>query len=105
MPASGVCGSARRGGGAAGGIRVTSWAPTSSTSQDGGGSHGDRSWREAIPVNGRGRGWGLDVPSARFRELVPEVTEASSAWNRWYLDAHVAVHGWLTTYEARGENR
>ncbi|MGW0731947.1 hypothetical protein [Streptomyces sp. NPDC002851] len=61
--------------------------------------YGDRSWREAVPVAGRGEGWGLDVPSARFRGLVPEVAEASSPWNRWYLDAHVAVHGWLTTYE------
>ncbi|GLY04154.1 hypothetical protein [Actinoplanes sp. NBRC 101535] len=60
----------------------------------------DRSWTEAVPVNGRGPGWGLEgLPSEAFRGAVAEVVEASSEWNRWYLDDQVAVHGWRVTYE------
>ncbi|GAA4638747.1 hypothetical protein GCM10023196_097710 [Actinoallomurus vinaceus] len=57
-------------------------------------------WQEAVPVEGKGPGWGLaNVSSERFRGLVPEVTQASSPWNRWFADEQVAVHAWLTTYE------
>ncbi|MEU8664473.1 hypothetical protein [Actinoplanes philippinensis] len=65
----------------------------------------DESWSEAIERDGKGAGWGLaTVGSEAFRGTVGEVAEASSEWNRWYLDEHVAVHGWRVTYEReRGE--
>ncbi|BCJ69644.1 hypothetical protein GCM10009779_08960 [Polymorphospora rubra] len=62
--------------------------------------YADRTWSEAVPVGGRGPGWGLEgVTSDRFRGLVPEALEASSPWNRWYLDEQVAVHAWQVTYD------
>jgi hypothetical protein len=60
----------------------------------------DDSWSEAIQLDGKGPGWGLKaVTSDDFRDAVPEVTEASSEWNRWYADEQVAVHGWRLTYQ------
>ena len=61
---------------------------------------GDR-WEEAIPVDGKGPGWGLaPVSSEQFRDVVPESVEASSPWNRWFIDDEIAVHAWQTTYES-----
>ncbi|MEV4418319.1 hypothetical protein [Catellatospora sp. NPDC049609] len=58
----------------------------------------DDSWREAVPVDGGS--WHLSgITSDRFADHVPEVPEASSLWNRWYMDEHVAVHGWRATYD------
>lgn len=60
----------------------------------------DEAWSEAVVLGGKGAGWGLtDVGSDAFRGSVGEVAEASSEWNRWYVDEHVAVHGWRATYE------
>ncbi|MBU2662653.1 hypothetical protein KOI35_03960 [Actinoplanes bogorensis] len=57
-------------------------------------------WTEAVELEGKGKGWGLTaVGSDAFRGAVGEVVEASCEWNRWYLDEHVAVHGWRVTYE------
>lgn len=57
-------------------------------------------WSEAVQLGGKGAGWGLTaVGSDAFRGVVGEAVEASSEWNRWYLDEHVAVHGWRATYE------
>lgn len=62
--------------------------------------HSDDTWVEAVQTGGRGPGWGLTgVASDAFRDAVAEVAEASSAWNRWYADEKVAVHGWRLTYE------
>jgi hypothetical protein len=58
----------------------------------------DDSWREAVPVGGRGA-YLPGMASDRFAGHLPEVTEASSPWNRWYMDEHVAVHGWRATYD------
>lgn len=60
----------------------------------------DEAWTEAVELEGKGAGWGLAVDSNAFRGAVDEVIEASCEWNRWYLDEHVAVHGWRVTYEA-----
>jgi hypothetical protein len=57
------------------------------------------SWQEAVSVGGRGSGWGLNVEADRFRGLVREVPEASSPWNRWFVDKQVAVHAWRETYD------
>ena len=51
---------------------------------------GDRSWHEVALSTVDG-----DV----FHGVVPEVAEASSPWNRWYLDDRAAVHAWAETYE------
>lgn len=60
----------------------------------------DKDWSEAVELEGKGAGWGLTgVTSDMFRGVLGEVVEASCAWNRWYLDEHVAVHGWRVTYE------
>jgi hypothetical protein len=60
----------------------------------------DPAWSEAVEIGGKGAGWGLTaVGSDAFHGVVGEVVEASSEWNRWYLDEHVAVHGWRATYE------
>jgi hypothetical protein len=61
--------------------------------------HLDGSWREAVPVSGRGPGWGLDVGVDRFTDVVAEVRAASSEWNRWFVDDHMAVHAWRQTYD------
>jgi hypothetical protein len=65
--------------------------------------YGDPAWREAVPVISKGRGWGVDVPSVAFRDVVPEAAEASSPWNRWYLNNDVAVHGWQIAYKSSRE--
>lgn len=59
---------------------------------------GAKSWLEAVPVTGRGPGWGLNLEADRLFGLVPEVREASSVWNRWFVDEHVAVHAWREAY-------
>ncbi|MGX6606139.1 hypothetical protein ACWKSP_29035, partial [Micromonosporaceae bacterium Da 78-11] len=62
--------------------------------------YADETWSEAVQDGGKGRGWGLTgVASDAFRNSVAEVAEASSEWNRWYLDEQVAVHGWRLTYK------
>ena len=62
--------------------------------------YADDTWLEAVQADGKGPGWGLTaVDSVAFRDAVPEVAEASSEWNRWYVDEQVAVHGWRVTYE------
>ncbi|MET7426854.1 hypothetical protein [Dactylosporangium sp. NPDC005555] len=62
--------------------------------------YADEDWTEAVELGGKGTGWGLTaVGSDAFRGAVGEVVEASSEWSRWYLDEHVAVHGWRVTYE------
>lgn len=60
----------------------------------------DDTWSEAVQLGSKGPGRGLTaVGSDAFRGAVAEVVEASSEWNRWYLDEHIAVHGWRVTYE------
>lgn len=62
--------------------------------------YADDTWSEAVQADGKGPGWALTgITSDAFRGAVPEVAEASSEWNRWYLDEQVAVHAWRLTYE------
>lgn len=84
-------------------MHVESWVATSAdnlieSSALGNEIADDDSWRDAVPVGGRS--WHLSgVTTDRFVGCIPEAAEASSPWNRWYMDEHVAVHGWSATYD------
>lgn len=66
------------------------------------GIYGSPSWREAVLVTGKEPGQGLDIEVERFHSVVPQDRLASSQWNRWLVDDHVAVHAW---HDAHNEKR